>query len=113
MAMAGRIRMNMARRLMPIDAKLLTLTQWLSPSYPVGAFAWSHGVERAIRDNWIDDAAALEDWLRACLTEGSGRADAIWLPRTIKRCRPRPSLPIAKPSSRGWMRKTPSICAAT
>ena len=79
MGMGGRIRTNTARRPMPIDARLLTLTQWLSPAYPVGAFAWSHGVERAIRDSWIEDAAALEDWLRACLTEGSGRADAIWL----------------------------------
>ena len=64
---------------MPIDEKLLTLAQWLSPSYPVGAFAWSHGIETAVRSGWITDGRSLEDWLRVCLTEGSGRADALWL----------------------------------
>lgn len=64
---------------MPIDARLLTLTQWLSPSFPTGAFAFSHGIETAIHDGWITDAEGLEDWLRDCLTDGSGRADAIWL----------------------------------
>ncbi|WP_254703863.1 urease accessory protein UreF [Roseovarius sp. THAF9] len=59
--------------------KLLTLAQWLSPAYPIGAFAWSHGVEQAIQDGRIADAIGLEGWLRSCLREGSGRSDAIWL----------------------------------
>ena len=64
---------------MHIDGRFLILTQWLSPSFPIGAFAWSHGIENAVRDGWIDDAESLEEWLCTCLTEGSGRADAIWL----------------------------------
>ncbi len=64
---------------MPIDARLLTLTQWLSPAFPTGAFAFSHGVETAIKEGWITDAETLEIWLRDCLEHGSGRADAIWL----------------------------------
>ena len=67
------------RRIMPTDARLLTLAQWLSPAYPIGAFAWSHGVEQAIAEGRIADAAGLEAWLRTCLREGSGRSDAIWL----------------------------------
>lgn len=63
----------------PIDARLLTLTQWLSPAFPVGAFAYSHGIETAIHEGWIADAGGLEDWLRDCLSDGSGRADAIWM----------------------------------
>lgn len=63
----------------PIDARLLTLTQWLSPGFPTGAFAYSHGLETAIREGWITDADALEGWLRDCLIQGSGRTDAIWL----------------------------------
>lgn len=63
----------------PIDAHLLTLTQWLSPAFPVGAFAYSHGLETAINEGWIADATSLEDWLRDCLSDGSGRADAIWM----------------------------------
>lgn len=64
---------------MPTDARLLILTQWLSPAFPIGAFAYSHGIETAIRAGWVADAAGLEAWLRDCLTDGSGRADAIWL----------------------------------
>ncbi|NNE53033.1 MAG: urease accessory protein UreF [Sulfitobacter sp.] len=64
---------------MSIDPKLLTLTQWLSPAYPTGAFAFSHGIEQAIQDGWISDAAELEAWLLNCATFGSLRTDAIWL----------------------------------
>ena len=35
-------------RIMTTDPKLLTLVQWLSPAYPIGSFAWSHGIEAAI-----------------------------------------------------------------
>lgn len=63
----------------PIDARLLTLTQLLSPAFPTGAFAYSHGIEAAIHEGWIADAKGLEAWLRDCLTDGSGRSDAIWL----------------------------------
>ena len=58
---------------------LLTLTQWLSPAYPVGAFAWSHGLERAVARSDVTDAASLADWLAAVLDHGAGRSDAILL----------------------------------
>ncbi len=61
------------------DDHLLTLTQWLSPSYPVGAFAWSHGLERAVSRGDVADSASLADWLSAVLTHGAGRSDAILL----------------------------------
>ncbi len=61
------------------DNHLLTLTQWLSPSYPVGAFAWSHGLERAISRGDVIDSASLADWLSAVVTHGAGRSDAILL----------------------------------
>ena len=61
------------------DARLLTLVQWLSPGFPVGAFSWSHGVETAIADGWIGGAGDLRDWLADLLEHGSGRSDAIWL----------------------------------
>lgn len=56
---------------------LLTLSQWLSPAYPVGAFAWSHGLEQAVAAGYVSDAAALADWLGAVLEHGAGRSDAI------------------------------------
>ena len=58
---------------------LLTLTQWLSPAYPIGAFAWSHGLERAVQRGDVADAAGLADWLDAVLNQGAGRSDAILL----------------------------------
>ena len=79
MGTGGRTRMTTGTARMTIDARMMTLTQWLSPGFPTGAFAYSHGVETAIADGWITDGAGLEDWLRDCLDEGTGRSDAIWL----------------------------------
>ncbi len=61
------------------DADLLTLTQWLSPAYPVGAFAWSHGLEAAVARGDVRDADDLQAWLLAVLEQGAGRTDAILL----------------------------------
>lgn len=64
---------------MSMSTDLLTLAQWLSPAFPVGAFAYSHGLETAIRDSDIADAADLQEWLETLLIQGSGRGDAILL----------------------------------
>ena len=58
---------------------ILTLAQWLSPSFPVGAFAYSHGLETAFQSGQISTAGALQDWLADVLTHGSGRHDRILL----------------------------------
>lgn len=57
----------------------LTLMQWLSPAFPVGAFAYSHGLEQVVADGTVHDATSLQDWLHALLTHGSGHADAVLL----------------------------------
>lgn len=57
----------------------LTLMQWLSPAFPVGAFAYSHGLEQAIADGQVSDADTLYDWIETLVTQGSARADAILL----------------------------------
>ncbi len=62
-----------------MNTDLLTLAQWLSPAYPVGAFAYSHGLETAIHNGTVASAATLEAWLTDILEHGSGRADAILL----------------------------------
>ena len=61
------------------DAQLLVLTQWLSPAYPVGAFAWSHGLERAVARGDVAGADDLAAWLSGVLEQGAGRSDAILL----------------------------------
>jgi urease accessory protein len=57
----------------------LTLAQWLSPAFPTGAFAWSHGLESATAERQVTDAASLERWIADLLAHGSGRTDAILL----------------------------------
>jgi len=57
----------------------LRLVQWLSPAFPIGAFAYSQGLEVAITAQHVHDAATLQDWITAILTIGSARTDAILL----------------------------------
>ena len=58
---------------------VLILAQLLSPSFPVGAFAYSHGLETAILGDVITNSQSLEDWLDCLLTQGGARADAVLL----------------------------------
>lgn len=58
---------------------VLTLAQWLSPSYPVGAFAYSHGLEWAVHSGDVSDARSLQAWLEAVVRHGAGTSDALFL----------------------------------
>jgi urease accessory protein len=60
-------------------AALYRLMTWLSPSFPVGAFAYSSGIEWAVEAGDIKDAASLRDWLAAVLADGSGFCDGVFL----------------------------------
>lgn len=62
-----------------MDEALYKLTAWLSPAYPVGAFAYSHGLEWAAAAGDVADAASAEAWIADCLAQGAGRTDAILL----------------------------------
>lgn len=58
---------------------LQKLMTWLSPAFPVGAFAWSAGLETAIADGRVRDAARLRQWIEGALRHGGIRTDAILL----------------------------------
>jgi len=58
---------------------LLRLMAWLSPAFPVGSFAYSGGLERAVHDGLVADAAGLKDWIVALLHHGSAWNDAVLL----------------------------------
>jgi len=60
------------------DTRLL-LTTWLSPSFPVGAFSYSHGLETAIAAGDIVDAETAAAWVETLLRHGSGWCDALLL----------------------------------
>ncbi len=52
---------------------------WLSPSFPVGAFAYSSGIEWAVEAGDVADAATLHDWLAAMIADGTGFCDAVFV----------------------------------
>ena len=55
----------------------MRLMAWLSPTYPVGAYAYSHGLEWAVECGDVRDEATLAEWLADVLERGSGRNDLI------------------------------------
>jgi len=61
------------------DTQILTLSQWLSPAYPVGSFAYSHGLEAAVASGWLRDGNCLGAWLEDVLSRGAGFSDALFL----------------------------------
>jgi len=58
---------------------LQRLLTWLSPAFPVGAFAWSAGLETAIAERAVHDAATTRVWIDGNLHHGGLRTDAILL----------------------------------
>ena len=55
----------------------LALLVWLSPAFPVGGFAYSHGLEWAHEAGDVVDRDSLERWLSDLLACGAARNDAI------------------------------------
>ncbi len=68
-------------------AGLAALFCWLSPAFPVGAYAYSHGLEWAVEAGDVADEASLRSWLGSILTEGVGRNDAILLAASYRAVR--------------------------
>jgi urease accessory protein len=62
-----------------MPAGSLPLLLWLSPAFPVGAFAYSHGLEWAQEAGDVTDRASLQAWLLDLLEHGAARNDAILL----------------------------------
>jgi len=62
----------------------LSLVQWLSPAFPTGAFACSHGLEHAIATGRIGTAAETASWLRDILELGAGWQDAVLLALALR-----------------------------
>ena len=79
MATGAPIRMNMVPLRMTMTTDILTLSQLLSPSFPVGAFAYSHGLETAISEGQIVSAPTLQSWLMDLLEHGGAQSDALLL----------------------------------
>ncbi|MFD2238397.1 urease accessory protein UreF [Aureimonas populi] len=68
---------------------LLTLLTWFSPAFPVGAFAYSHGLEAAVAQGRVTSAGALFDWVETLVLEGSGWNDLVLLAEGMRRAEAR------------------------
>jgi len=51
-------------------AALYRMLAWLSPSFPIGSFSFSHGLEAAAENGAIRDRETLQDWIGAILKRG-------------------------------------------
>jgi urease accessory protein len=54
---------------------VLRLAAWLSPSFPVGAYTYSSGLEYAVEVGIVTDAASLEEWIGGVVQLDTGRSD--------------------------------------
>ena len=58
---------------------LYRLTAWTSPSFPTGAFSYSHGLEWAVEAGRVTNEADMRGWIEHCLANGVGRTDGALL----------------------------------
>ena len=61
----------------------LSLIQWLSPAFPTGGYAYSHGLEQAMSEG-LRDADAVAGWIADVLDRGGGWTDAVILSLTLR-----------------------------
>lgn len=71
----------------PSGIALLRLMAWLSPVFPVGGFSYSHGLERAVHDGLVTDAAGLAAWLETLVEMGSAWNDAVLFAESWRKAR--------------------------
>lgn len=60
---------------MTVGVGVLRLLQICSPAFPIGAFAYSQGLEQAAELGWVHDASTLQDWLCGMLNNSLARTD--------------------------------------
>src|SRR6185295_15148626 len=57
------------------DLAMLRLLQLASPALPIGAFAYSQGLEQATLLGWVTDEASAASWIAGVVTEVLPRLD--------------------------------------
>jgi urease accessory protein len=70
-----------------LSTSLLRLLTWLSPAFPTGGFAYSHGLEWSVEAGGIKSEIQLLDWISDTLTHGALWSDVVLL-RHVVRARP-------------------------
>ncbi len=59
----------------------LRLWQLISPALPVGAYAYSQGLETAIEEGWVSDEQTVSDWIGGVMVHSLIRLDVPILTR--------------------------------
>jgi len=67
-----------------LKESLQILQTWFSPSFPVGSFSYSHGLEAMINDNFIKSKEDILDYLKCILKYGTGKNDIILMKYTYQ-----------------------------
>jgi urease accessory protein len=62
----------------------LRLWQLISPALPIGAFAYSQGLEYAVEQGWISDEKTTEQWITGLLSHSMSSLDVPVLARMYK-----------------------------
>lgn len=66
------------------DGGLLRLLQLTSPALPIGAFAYSQGLEYAVQAQWVHDETSAQAWILGVMREGVARLDVPVLARLYR-----------------------------
>ncbi len=61
----------------PGDSALFDLMSWMSPAWPIGAFAHSSGLEWAVEQGFVIDRASTTRWLTTLLDHGPIHNDVV------------------------------------
>ena len=67
-----------------LKESLQILQTWFSPSFPIGSFSYSHGLEAMINDNVIKSKEDILDYLKCILKYGTGKNDIILMKHTYQ-----------------------------
>jgi len=69
--------MRMITGIIMAEGALYDLLSWMSPSYPIGAFAHSSGLEWAVEAGHVKDRVSTESWIADMIAHGAIRIDAL------------------------------------
>ena len=60
-----------------LNENMYYLLTWFSPSFPIGSYAYSHGLEYAIESKIVKNTSDLSDWISDFLNYGTCYNDGI------------------------------------
>ena len=67
-----------------INNSLQILQTWFSSSFPIGSYAYSHGLEAMIEDTIIKNEEDIFDFIQSIVVHGTCKNDLIFLKSTYE-----------------------------